>query len=35
VAVQWHPEEGEDPRLFEALVDAATAYAAERASEGG
>lgn len=28
VAVQWHPEEGEDPRLFEALVAAARAYAA-------
>ena len=23
VGVQWHPEEGEDPRLFEALVEAA------------
>jgi putative glutamine amidotransferase len=23
LAVQWHPEAGEDPRLFEALVDAA------------
>lgn len=23
IAVQWHPEEGEDPRLFEALVEAA------------
>lgn len=23
VAVQWHPEEGDDPRLFEALVAAA------------
>ncbi len=27
VAVQWHPEEGDDPRLFEALVAAARAYA--------
>ena len=26
VAVQWHPEAGEDPRLFEALVAAAAAY---------
>jgi putative glutamine amidotransferase len=25
VGVQWHPEEGEDPRLFDALVAAATA----------
>lgn len=24
LAVQWHPEHGSDPRLFEALVDAAT-----------
>jgi putative glutamine amidotransferase len=24
VGVQWHPEEGDDPRLFEALVTAAT-----------
>jgi hypothetical protein len=31
--VQWHPEEGEDPRLFEALVSAAEAYAAERATD--
>jgi putative glutamine amidotransferase len=23
IGVQWHPEEGEDPRLFRALVDAA------------
>ena len=21
VGVQWHPEEGDDPRLFDALVD--------------
>lgn len=28
LAVQWHPEEGEDSRLFEALVAAARAYAA-------
>lgn len=31
VAVQWHPEEGSDPRLFRALVAAAKRYAAERA----
>lgn len=30
VAVQWHPEEGSDPRLFEALVAAARTYAAHR-----
>jgi len=23
LAVQWHPEVGEDPRLFEALVSTA------------
>jgi putative glutamine amidotransferase len=32
LAVQWHPEHGDDPRLFEALVTAARSYAAERAS---
>jgi putative glutamine amidotransferase len=26
VAVQWHPEEGDDPRLFEALVAAASEH---------
>ena len=26
LAVQWHPEEGEDPRLFEALVRAAASH---------
>lgn len=26
LAVQWHPEEGEDPRLFAALVDAAARH---------
>ena len=26
LAVQWHPEEGEDPRLFAALVEAATRH---------
>lgn len=30
VAVQWHPEEGEDPRLFEGLVAAASSRAAGR-----
>jgi gamma-glutamyl-gamma-aminobutyrate hydrolase PuuD len=23
VAVQWHPEDGDDPRLFRALIGAA------------
>ncbi len=32
VGVQWHPEEGDDLRLFEALVSAAQAAAAARAS---
>ena len=27
VGVQWHPEEGDDPRLFDALVAAASAVA--------
>lgn len=35
LAVQWHPEEGDDPRLFVALVTAARSYAAERAPRGG
>lgn len=26
LAVQWHPEEGDDPRLFAALVDAAARH---------
>lgn len=30
LGVLWHPEEGEDKRLFEALVDAARAYRAAR-----
>jgi GMP synthase-like glutamine amidotransferase len=25
IGVQWHPEEGDDARIFEALVDAAKA----------
>ena len=35
VAVQWHPEVGDDLRLFEGFVAAASAYAAERASVAG
>ncbi len=31
LGVQWHPEEGDDPAVFEALVAAAQAFAAERA----
>ncbi|WP_347354913.1 gamma-glutamyl-gamma-aminobutyrate hydrolase family protein [Intrasporangium sp.] len=34
VAVQWHPEEGTDPRLFDGLVAAARSYAAQRAAAG-
>jgi putative glutamine amidotransferase len=30
VGVLWHPEEGEDKRLFEALVQEARAYRGER-----
>jgi putative glutamine amidotransferase len=30
LGVLWHPEEGEDRALFEALVDEATIYAKER-----
>ena len=32
VAVQWHPEVGDDPRLFEGFLAVASDYAAERAS---
>lgn len=32
VGVQWHPEAGEDARLFEALVAEAAAYRAGRAA---
>ena len=32
VGVQWHPEEGDDLRLFEALVEAAQAATSARAS---
>lgn len=34
LAVQWHPEESSDPRLFDALVTAARSYAAGRAPTG-
>ena len=34
VGVQWHPEAGDDQRLFEALVDEARAYRARRAESG-
>jgi putative glutamine amidotransferase len=35
VGVQWHPEEGDDPRLFAALVDAAAGVAgATRGTHG-
>jgi hypothetical protein len=30
VGVLWHPEAGEDMRLFEALVEEARAYREER-----
>ena len=30
LGVLWHPEAGEDPRLFEALVEEAARYRAER-----
>jgi gamma-glutamyl-gamma-aminobutyrate hydrolase PuuD len=30
VGVHWHPEEGDDPRLLTALVDAAAAFSASR-----
>lgn len=32
LGVQWHPEAGEDAALFEALVEQARAYRAERVS---
>ena len=31
VGVQWHPEQGDDPRLFEGLVAAAEMHYSERA----
>jgi putative glutamine amidotransferase len=30
VGVLWHPEEGEDARLFEELVEQARAYRSDR-----
>lgn len=33
VGVQWHPEQGDDPRLFLALVKAAQPHSAERVVE--
>jgi putative glutamine amidotransferase len=33
LGVQWHPEQGSDPRLFEALVSAATERARARATQ--
>ena len=30
VGVQWHPEQGTDPRLFRALVEAADTHSSER-----
>jgi putative glutamine amidotransferase len=32
LGVQWHPEQGEDPRVFTALIDAAAERAAARAT---
>jgi len=32
LGVQWHPEQGRDPRLFNALVNAAAERAAARAT---
>ena len=31
IGVQWHPEEGTDPRLFQALVAASEKFDSERA----
>ena len=33
LGVQWHPEQGSDPRLFGALVNAATERASARATQ--
>lgn len=33
VGVQWHPEQGDDPRLFEALVAAADRHRADRSAD--
>jgi putative glutamine amidotransferase len=35
LGVQWHPERGDDPRLFTALIDAATAKAAAKRGTRG
>lgn len=35
LGVQWHPEQGDDPRLFQALVAAATERADARAAADG
>ena len=35
LGVQWHPERGDDPRLFTALVDAATTRAAAKRGTRG
>jgi putative glutamine amidotransferase len=35
LGVQWHPERGDDPRLFNALVDAAAARVAARRGTRG
>jgi gamma-glutamyl-gamma-aminobutyrate hydrolase PuuD len=32
LGIQWHPEQGSDPRLFTALVNAATERATARPS---
>lgn len=32
LAVQWHPEEGEDVRVMRALVDAAREYVARESA---
>ena len=33
VGVQWHPEDGDDPRLFESLVTVAKTAAAQAAAQ--
>jgi putative glutamine amidotransferase len=35
LGVQWHPERGDDPRLFTALIDAATTKAAAKRGTRG
>jgi putative glutamine amidotransferase len=34
IGVQWHPEEGQDPRLFRALIDAARRFSERRSIPG-